>query len=61
MATNERSAAPEGRIAREIERERHERNLHDDARMGVDTPEDLRTKDARERADSSRLKRHGGG
>lgn len=57
MATKERKPAQGGRIAREIERERHERSLHDEARAHLDTPEDFRIKDARERADSSNLRR----
>lgn len=59
MASRDREGAPLGRIAREIERERHERSLHDEARAGLATPEEFRTKDARERADTGNLKRHG--
>lgn len=60
MATRERGESAQGRIAREIERERHERSLHDEARAGLAPPEDFRTKDARERPDTSNLKRHRG-
>ncbi|MEH6434424.1 hypothetical protein [Massilia sp. DD77] len=60
MATKERDSNPRGRIAREVERERHERHLHDEARAGLAPADDLRTKDARERPDTSNLKRHGG-
>lgn len=59
MATRDRNDMPHGRIEREIERERHERHLHDEARAGLSPVDDLRTKDARERADTSTLKRHG--
>ena len=52
---------PAGRIEREIARERHERALHDEARRGLAAQgEEFRTKDARERADTSSLKRHPG-
>lgn len=55
------SEGPAGRLEREIARERHERALHDEARSGLAPPdEEFRTKDARERADSSNLKRHPG-
>lgn len=60
MATRGRDDMPHSRIAREIERERHERSLHDEARAGLAPADDLRTKDARERPDTSNLKRHGG-
>ena len=60
MATRERDDIRRDRIAREIERERHERSLHDEARAGLLPADDLRTKDARERPDTSYLKRHGG-
>ncbi|UVW30230.1 hypothetical protein [Massilia sp. H6] len=49
-----------GRIEREVARERHERELQDDAKAGLATPDDFRTKDARERDDTSALKRHPG-
>jgi hypothetical protein len=45
------------RIARELARERHERMLHDQARAGLSTEDEFRTKDARESMDSTNLKR----
>jgi hypothetical protein len=49
------------RVEREVARERHERALHDEARGGMaPLEEEFRTKDARERADTSNLKRHPG-
>lgn len=52
--------APKGRIERELARERHERELHDEARCGLAAQEEFRTKDARERADTGNLKRRPG-
>ncbi|MGH8852744.1 MAG: hypothetical protein ACREWI_00530 [Telluria sp.] len=60
MAHTNRADPSAGRVEREVERERHERALHDEARTGQGTPEEFRSKDARERADSSRLKRQPG-
>ncbi|WP_020654234.1 hypothetical protein [Massilia niastensis] len=60
MAEKKQDVAPKGRIEREIARERHERSLHDEARARLATPEDFHTKDARESADSSNVKRHPG-
>ncbi|NNG23467.1 hypothetical protein [Telluria aromaticivorans] len=51
---------PTGRIEREVARERHERELQDEAKSGMATPDDFRTKDARERGDTGTLKRHPG-
>ena len=51
---------PAGRIEREVARERHERELQDEAKAGLGTPDDFRTKDARERDDTSTLRRHPG-
>ncbi len=45
------------RIARELERERRERLLHDEARAHIDAQDEFRTKDARERIDVKTLKR----
>jgi hypothetical protein len=45
------------RIARELARERHERALHDEARAHLDAQDELRSKDARERMDTTLLKR----
>jgi len=59
MTSTELDEVPRGRMAREIARERRERALHDELRSGLGTPDDLRSKDARERADTCNLKRHG--
>jgi len=45
------------RIEREIERERHERSLHDEARAGLAPDDEFRLKDARESMNSSNLRR----
>lgn len=45
------------RVEREIERERHERTLHDEARAGLAPDDEFRTKDARESTNSSKLRR----
>ena len=49
-----------GRIEREVARERHERELQDDAKSGLAPADDFRNKDARERDDTSMLNRHAG-
>lgn len=36
------------RVAREVERERHERTLHDEQRAGLAVDDEFRLKDARE-------------
>jgi len=51
---------PRGRMAREIARERRERALHDELRAGLAPLDDLRSKDARERLDTSCVKRPAG-
>ena len=61
MANRDGTEAPLGRLARELERERHERELHDEARAHLGTADDLRSKDARERDDSNNLKRQHAG
>jgi hypothetical protein len=38
----------DARLERELERERHERALHDEQRAGLAVDEDFRNKDARE-------------
>ena len=50
-------AASAARVAREVERERHERILHDEMRTGLAPPDDLRTKDARVSSAAVNLKR----
>lgn len=49
---------PRGRMDREIARERRERALNDEQRAGLAPVDDLRGKDARERANTSNLKRN---
>jgi hypothetical protein len=58
MTTNSHSL--NGRIEREVERERHERELNDELRAGLAPADDLRTKDAREHAGAVGLKRPAG-
>ena len=48
------------RIEREIERERHERLLHDEQRAGLAADEEFRNKDAREQRGAVSLKRPSG-
>ena len=48
------------RVAREVERERHERALHDEQRAGLAVEEEFRLKDARENFGSANLKRPSG-
>lgn len=48
------------RVAREVERERHERALHDEQRAGLALDEEFRLKDARENFGSANLKRPSG-
>lgn len=45
------------RVEREVERERHERTLNDDARAGLAVDEEFRLKDARESTNSTNLRR----
>jgi hypothetical protein len=45
------------RIAREVERERHERALHDEARARLAGSDDFRTKDARESMNGNNVRR----
>lgn len=48
-----------GRVEREVERERHERVLNDEARAGLSVSEELRLKDARENASAANVRRRG--
>lgn len=50
-------ASPSARLEREIERERHERLLHDEQRTGLAVDEEFRIKDAREQAGAVSPKR----
>lgn len=45
------------RVDREVERERHERTLNDEARAGLGLDDELRLKDARESLNSAHLRR----
>jgi hypothetical protein len=57
MTTKLPNASLGTRLEREIERERHERMLHDEQRAGLAVDEEFRLKDARERVDAACLKR----
>ncbi|MGJ7915382.1 hypothetical protein ACI48D_07885 [Massilia sp. LXY-6] len=48
------------RLEREVERERHERQLHDERRAGIAADEEFRNKDVREQAGAVGLKRTAG-
>lgn len=50
MSTKLQNAPTRDRIEREVERERHERHLHDERRAGLALDEEFRNKDAREQA-----------
>jgi hypothetical protein len=58
--SNRDGGSASSRIARELERERRERELQDEARARLDTQDEFRTKDARERIDTCSLKRPAG-
>lgn len=45
------------RLEREVERERHERVLHDEARAGLAVDDEFRSKDARENMGSVKIRR----
>ncbi len=47
----------QARVDREVERERRERTLNDEARAGLAEGDDFRLKDARESNNSSNLRR----
>lgn len=57
MANRDGVEGSSGRIAREVERERHERALHDEARAHLAAEDEFRIKDARERSDITALRR----
>jgi hypothetical protein len=57
MTTRLPNASMNTRIEREVERERHERMLHDEQRAGLAMDEEFRLKDAREQAGAVCLKR----
>jgi hypothetical protein len=57
MTTKRPDASLSMRIEREIERERHERLLHDEQRAGLAADEEFRNKDAREHRGAVSLKR----
>jgi len=50
MSTKLPNASTRDRIEREVERERHERHLHDERRAGLAVEEEFRNKDVREQA-----------
>jgi len=60
MSTRMSDAGLNLRLEREIERERHERELHDEQRAGLAADEEFRIKDAREQRGAVCLKRSPG-
>ena len=57
MTTRLPDASLNARLEREMERERHERMLHDEQRAGLAADEEFRIKDAREQRGAVCLKR----
>lgn len=57
MSTRMYDGASKTRLDREVERERHERELHDEQRAGLAVDEEFRNKDAREQRGAVSLKR----
>jgi hypothetical protein len=57
MTTRLPNAPINTRLEREVERERHERMLHDEQRAGLAADAEFRLKDAREQAGAVCLKR----
>jgi hypothetical protein len=57
MSTRMSDAGLHLRLERELERERHERELHDEQRAGLAADEEFRIKDAREQRGAVCLKR----
>jgi hypothetical protein len=57
MTTKLPNASLNASLEREIERERHERLLHDEQRAGLAVDEQFRIKDVREQAGAVSLKR----
>jgi hypothetical protein len=47
----------DSRLEREVERERHERELHDEERAGLAAEDEFRLKDAREHIGTVNLRR----
>ena len=60
MKTTTPDVTPNQRVEREVERERHERLLHDDQRTGLAAEDEFRLKDARENAGAANIRRSGG-
>ncbi|WP_198118669.1 hypothetical protein [Massilia rhizosphaerae] len=48
------------RLEREVERERHERLLHDEQRVGLAVDDEFRRKDVRENMGAVKIRRSGG-
>lgn len=57
MSIRTENKSDSSRIERELQRERHQRTLNDEARLRLDASADFRTKDARESASSHDLTR----
>ena len=49
--------SPRERLEREVDRERHERVLHDEERAGLAVDDEFRLKDARENNGSVKIRR----
>lgn len=60
MSTTLPNASFNARLEREVERERHERQLHDERRAGIAAEEEFRNKDVREQAGAVDRKRPAG-
>jgi hypothetical protein len=59
MKTTTPDVTLDERVRREIERERHERALHDEQRAGLDADDEFRLKDAREKTGAVNVRRSG--
>jgi hypothetical protein len=57
MTTKPADVSHRDRLEREVERERQQRQMNDDAKAGLGPLDGVRTKDARENAGSANLKR----
>lgn len=58
MSTKTPDVSLNARLVRELERERHERALHDEQRAGLAVDDVFRLKDARENTESVNLRRN---
>lgn len=60
MNTSLPKVSPGARVNREVERERHEKTMIDEARAGLAPGDELRSKDARANPSSGNLRRSAG-